>query len=62
MTDIPLNLRRAGEEMLLALAAQSDEEEQLHRALAEQLTATALRDIERSPDRPQNWARLSSAD
>jgi hypothetical protein len=58
MTDIPLCLRRAGEEMLLALGAENDEEERIHRALAESLTVEALHDIERTPDRIYDWSLL----
>jgi hypothetical protein len=61
MTEIPLFLRRAGEEMLLALGAESAEDEALHRALADELTATALRDIERAPNRRHDWSLLSTA-
>ena len=39
MTDLPLCLKRAREEVLLALGAESAEDERLHRALADRLTA-----------------------
>lgn len=60
MTDLPLCLKRAREEVLLALGAESPEEERLHRALADRLTAEAVRDIDRRPGRPQDWSRLAT--
>ena len=45
MTDLPLCLMRARKEVLLALGSESAEDERLHRALADRLTAEAVRDI-----------------
>lgn len=58
MTDLPLCLKRAREEVLLALGADSAEDERIHRALADRLTAEAVRDIEREPDRTHDWSLL----
>jgi hypothetical protein len=58
MTEIPLSLKRAGEEVLLALGAPTAEDERLHRELADQLTAEALRDIEQSSHLVCNWSLL----
>lgn len=59
MTDLPLCLKRAGEEVLLALRSDNAEEERLHRARADRLTAAAVRDIEREPNRPHDWSVLA---
>lgn len=59
MTELPLCLKRARKEVLLALGAESAEDERFHRALANRLTAEAVRDIEREPDRPHDWSLLA---
>jgi hypothetical protein len=61
MTDLPLRLKRAGKEVLLALGAETDDDERYHRALADQLTAEVVRDLDSAPDRPHNWSLLSPA-
>jgi hypothetical protein len=61
MTDLPLCLKRAGQEVLLALGAETDDDERYHRALADRLTAQALRDLERAPDKPHDWSLLAPA-
>ena len=58
MTALPLCLNRAREEVLLALGADTPEDERFHRALADRLTATVLRDIERQPNRRHDWSLL----
>jgi hypothetical protein len=60
MTDLPLCLMRARKEVLLALGSESAEDERLHRALADQLTAEAVRDIDREPGRTYDWSRLAT--
>lgn len=59
MTDLPLCLKRAGEEVLLALRSENAEDERLHRTLANRLTAAAVRDIDREPNRPHDWSVLA---
>jgi hypothetical protein len=61
MTDLPQCLKLAGKEVLLALGAESVEDERAHRALADRLTAEAVRDIEREPGREHDWSLLASA-
>jgi hypothetical protein len=61
MTDLPQCLKLAGEEVLLALGAESAEDERVHRALADRLTAEAVRDIEREPGREHDWSLLAIA-
>lgn len=60
MTDLPLCLKRAREEVLLALGAESAEDERLHRELADRLTAEAVRDIDREPGRIYDWSVLAT--
>ena len=55
MTDLPLCLRRAREEVLLALGAESAEDERFHRKRADRFTAEAVRNIDRAPDRTYDW-------
>lgn len=59
MMDPTLRLIMARKEVLLALGSESAEGERLHRALADQLTAEAVRDIEREPGRKYDWSRLA---
>ena len=60
MTDLLLCLMRARKEVLLALGSESAEDERLHRALANRLTAEAVRDIDREPGRTHDWSRLAT--
>lgn len=60
MTELPLCLKRAREEVLLALGAESPEDERLHRAKADLLTAEAVRDIDRAPDALHDWSLLAT--
>jgi hypothetical protein len=62
MTKLTLCLRRAGEEVLLALGARTDEDERFHRALADRWTAEAVRDIEDAPNRQHDWSRLTATE
>ena len=59
MTDLPMSLMRARKEVLLALGSESAEDERLHRALADQFTAEAVRNIDREPDRTRRLRRNS---
>lgn len=59
MTELTLCLRRAREEVLMALGAENAEDERFHRALADDLTAEAVRDINREPDAPHDWSLLA---
>ncbi|MBV1691692.1 hypothetical protein KRR38_29445 [Novosphingobium sp. G106] len=59
MMDPTLRLILARKEVLLALGSESAEDERLHRALADQLTAEAVRDIDREPGRKYDWSRLA---
>lgn len=60
MTELTLCLNRAREEVLLALGAESPEDERLHRRKAVLLTAEAVRDIDREPDAPHDWSLLAT--
>ncbi|MBW8754183.1 MAG: hypothetical protein JF595_08505 [Sphingomonadales bacterium] len=60
MTDLPQCLKLVREEVLLALGAESAEDERIHRALADQLTAEAVRDIDREPGRTHDWSLLGA--
>ncbi len=59
MTEPTLCLKRAREEVLLALGAETAEDERFHRAKADKLTAQAVRDIDREPDRRRDWSLLA---
>ena len=61
MTELTLCLKRARQEVMLALGADSDEKERFHRAQAESLTAEAVRDIEREPNQAHDWSELAPA-
>jgi len=61
MTDLPICLNRAREEVLLALSADSVEGERLHRARADKLTAEAVREIDDEPDGAHDWSQLTAA-
>jgi hypothetical protein len=58
MTELTLCLRLVREEVLMALGADNAEDERRHRALADRLTAEAVRDIDRAPDAPHDWSLL----
>jgi hypothetical protein len=58
MTDLPICLKRAREEVLLALGAESAEDERRHRARADRLTAEAVRSIQHAPERSHDWSLL----
>lgn len=57
--DAPICLRRAREEMLLALDATNAEDESQHRRLAGDYITEALREMRREPDLERDWARLN---
>jgi hypothetical protein len=59
MTELTLCLRLVREEVLMALGAENAEEERLHRALADSLTAEAVQDIASAPDAPHDWSLLA---
>jgi hypothetical protein len=61
MTDLPLCLKRAGKEVLLALGAETADDERYHRARADELTAEVVRDLDRAPNQRHDWSRLSPA-
>lgn len=58
MTEPMLYLKRAREEVMLALGAESAEDERLHRELADHFAAEAIRDIDREPERKHDWSLL----
>ena len=60
MTDIPICFNRMGEEVMLALASESAEEECAHRRLAQALMAEILQDIDAEPERVYDWSRLGA--
>ena len=60
MTDLPRCLKLVREEVLLALGAESAEDERHHRALADQLSAEAVRDIDRQPGQTHDWSLLGA--
>lgn len=60
MTEIPLYLKRVGEEVLLALRADSIEDERFHRQLADELMALAVHDIQQAPERVHDWSQLGT--
>jgi hypothetical protein len=61
LSDLPECLNRAREEVLLALGADSAENERLHRARADELTAEAMREIDDEPDRAYDWSLLAGS-
>lgn len=60
MTEVPLCLKRAGEEVLLALRADSTADERRHRQLADELMTVAVRDMQRAPERVYDWSQLGT--
>ena len=61
ITDVPLCLKRGGEEMLLALGADCAEAEGEHRKLADHYFSKAVRVIEDEPEREHDWSSLRAA-
>lgn len=59
--DAPVCLLHAREEMLLALDAANADDESQHMKLAGDYMSAALREMQREPERKQNWARISPA-
>lgn len=57
-TDVPLCLKRAREEVLMALGAQNAETEGTHRLRAARFLRKAVRVIEDDPDREYDWSGL----
>lgn len=57
-TDVPQCLRRARDEMLMALGADSAEDEGAHRRLADRYVTEAVQVIELEPDREYDWSGL----
>lgn len=60
-TDVPACLKRAREEMLMALGAESAEEEGAHRKLADHYFSKAVRVIEDEPEREYDWSGIQPA-
>ena len=58
-TDVPLCLKRAGEEIMLALGAESAASEGAHRLRAARLVTEAVQVIERDPQRDYDWSCLT---
>jgi hypothetical protein len=57
--DPPACLKRAREEILIALAALRPEDEDAHRTVAEDLMLKAVRSIWEHPELKYDWTRLS---
>jgi hypothetical protein len=57
-TNVPLCLKRAREEVLMALSATSAEDEGAHRRRADRFVTEAVQVIEHEPDRKYDWADL----
>lgn len=57
-TCVPLVLRRAQNEILRALRAESDVAEAEHRRLADAYVRQAVRSISDNPDRSYDWSEL----
>lgn len=58
INDVPFCLKRAREEVLMALRADSAEDEGAHRRLADSYVTQAVRTIEDEPDREYDWSSL----
>lgn len=56
--DVPLCLLRVREEVLMALGAESAEDEGAHRQLATRYLTQAVQVIEFEPDREYDWSSL----
>lgn len=60
--DVPRCLMRARKEMLMALGAESAEDEGAHRRLADQYVTEAVQGIDLEPDRKYDWSVLGIRD
>jgi len=58
-SEVPNILRHAHEEVLLALWAETGEEEAAHRVRADALMREAVREISDDPQREYDWATVS---
>jgi hypothetical protein len=59
-TDVPLCLKRARHEVLMALSAESAEDEGAHCRLAAQYVRKAVQVIEHEPEREYDWSDLAA--
>jgi hypothetical protein len=59
-SEVPNILRHAHDEVLLALWADTNEEEAAHRDRADALMREAVREISDDPDRAYDWAAVAS--
>jgi hypothetical protein len=59
-TDVPLCLKRARDEVLMALSAESAEDEGAHRRLADRYVSKAVHIIEHEPEREYDWSGLAA--
>lgn len=57
-TDVPLCLKHAREEVLIALGAPTAREEGRHRRLANKYVTKAVRGIQRDPSEVYDWSEL----
>jgi hypothetical protein len=58
--DVPLCLLRVREEVLMALGAESAEDEGIHRQIATRYLTQAVQVIEFEPEREYDWSSLDS--
>lgn len=58
--EVPKILRHAHHEVLLALWAETDEDEAVHRGRADSLMRAAVREISDDPQRSYDWAVFAS--
>ena len=56
--DVPLVLRHAHDEVLLALFAESDEAAAVHRKAADKYVREAVRTMSANPKREYDWSEL----
>lgn len=61
MTDVPFCLKRAREETLKALGAETAQDEGRHRRHANRLVAEAVHGIDLEPDRKYDWSVLAQS-
>lgn len=59
-SDVPLCLKRAGDEVLKALGSRNATDEGAHRRRAEHYFAQAIEVIELEPERTYDWSELRS--
>jgi hypothetical protein len=57
-TNVPLCLKRAREEIMMALGADCAEDEGAHRRRADRYVTEAVQVIEHEPEREYDWSRL----